>query len=145
MTSVKNPYDTLYENLKDKFTVVCEGCDCTLGDYMLIKASQRQVSDSTLPAPIAAERTSSVSDIVEYVASRLTVKAAPAREKTIRRFPLRSSMSAIFTAAAACALVFSFGVFTLKNSGAFTPYTANGAQPEYSESETVENENVAEN
>lgn len=134
MTSVKNSYDTLYDNLKDRFTVVYEGCDCTLGDYMLIKAGKRQTSESALPTPVSDNRVSSVSDIVEYVATRLTVKTAPAREKTLRRFPLRSSMSAIFTAAAACALVFSFGIFALNSSGIVSPYTANGAEVEYSES-----------
>lgn len=130
MTSVKNSYDTLYNNLKDRFTVVYEGCDCTLGDYMLIKAGKKQTSESSLPAPTTPERSGSISNIVDYVATQLTVKAAPAREKTIRRFPLRSSMSAIFTAAAACALVFSFGIFALNNSGALAPYTANGAEIE---------------
>lgn len=135
MTSTKNSYDTLYNNLKDRFTVVYEGCDCTLGDYMLIKAGKKQTSESSLPTPAASERSGSISNIVDYVATQLTVKTAPAREKTIRRFPLRSSMSAIFTAVAACALVFSFGIFALSNSGALTPYTANGAEVETVETE----------
>lgn len=139
MTSVKNPYDTLYNNLKDKFTVVCEGCDCTLGDYMLIKAGKAQTSESNLPAPICSENTSSVASIVDYVAAHFTVKEAPVREKTIRRFPLRSSISALFTAAAACALVFSFGIFALNNSGVLSPYTASG-ETEQVEYEDVESE-----
>ena len=140
MTSVRNPYDNLYNNLKNRFTVVCEGCDCTLGDYMLIKAGKRQMSESALPAPVASERGISASDIVEYVASKLTVRQAPVREKTIRRFPLRSSMSAVFTAVAACALVFSFGIFSLTNSGVLSPYTANGAQTEQVEPEIEDTE-----
>ena len=130
MTSVKNAYDTLYENLKDRFTVVYEGCDCTLGDYMLIKAGKRQTSESELPAPVNTEKSRALTSIVDYVASRFTVKDAPAREKTIRRFPLRSSMSAIFTAAAACALVFSLGIFSLTGSGIITPYTADSSESE---------------
>ena len=145
MTSVKNPYDTLYNNLKDRFTVVYEGCDCTLGDYMLIKAGKNQTSASALPTTVSNERSTSITDIVDYVAAQLTVKSAPAREKTMRRFPLRSSMSAIFTAAAACALVFSFGIFALNNSGVLAPYTANGAEVEYSETEEVSAEDNAEN
>ena len=42
MTSVKNPYDSLYENLKDRFTVVYEEQDCTLGEYMLMQAGKNQ-------------------------------------------------------------------------------------------------------
>ena len=139
MTSVKNPYDTLYNNLKDKFTVVCEGCDCTLGDYMLIKAGKAQTSESNLPATVSSESTTAVTSIVDYVAAHFTVKEAPVRERTIRRFPLRSSISALFTAAAACALVFSFGIFALNNSGVLSPYTANG-EVEVVETEIVENE-----
>ncbi len=130
MTSVKNAYDTLYENLKDRFTVVYEGCDCTLGDYMLIKAGKRQMSESELPAPVSSDKTHALTSIVDYVAAHFTVKNAPAREKTIRRFPLRSSMSAIFTAAAACALVFSLGIFSLTGSGIISPYTADSAESE---------------
>ena len=139
MTSVKNPYDTLYNNLKDKFTVVCEGCDCTLGDYMLIKAGKAQTSESNLPATVSSESTTAVTSIVDYVAAHFTVKEAPVRERTIRRFPLRSSISALFTAAAACALVFSFGIFALNNSGVLSPYTAN-SEVEVVETEIVENE-----
>ena len=144
MTSVKNSYDTLYNNLKDRFTVVYEGCDCTLGDYMLIKAGKKQTSESSLPAAVVGERSASISSIVDYVATQLTVKKAPAREKTMRRFPLRSSLSAIFTAVAACALVFSFGIFALNNSGALTPYTANGAEVECIETEEAATEQSAE-
>ena len=140
MTSVKNAYDTLYENLKDRFTVVYEGCDCTLGDYMLIKAGKRQMSESELPAPVSADKTNTLTSIVDYVAAHFTVKDAPAREKTIRRFPLRSSMSAIFTAAAACALVFSLGIFSLTGSGIISPYTADSTDIETTTSPEVETE-----
>ena len=130
MASVINSYDTLYDNLKNRFTVVCEGCECTLGDYMLIKAGKRQTPKSDLPATTVSEKPATISDIVDYVASQLTVKTAPVRERTIRRFPLRSSMSAIFTAAAACALVFSFGIFTLNSSGMLSSFTANSTGTE---------------
>ena len=138
MTSVKNPYDTLYDSLKDTFTVSVDGCNCTLGDYMLIKAGKRQTSESSLPATASADKGGSIGGIVGYVASRFTVKDAPVREKTIRRFPLRSSVSAIFTAAAACALVFSFGIFSLTGSGVISPYTADSSEVEIAESEDIE-------
>lgn len=127
MTSVKNPYDTLYENLKDRFTVVYEGCDCTLGDYMLIKAGKQQEAESSLPAPVAETKQPALTAIVEYVTTQLTVKNAPKKDKTIRRFPLRSSMSAVFTAVATCALVFSFGIFALRGAGVLAPYTADSS------------------
>ena len=132
----KNSYDTLYDNLKNKFTVVCEGCDCTLGDYMLIKAGGKQASESALPA-VASKDTSAITDIVDYVTARFTVKKAPVREKTMKRFPLRSSLSAIYTAAAACALVFSFGIFALNSSNALSPHTANSSEVQSSAEDEV--------
>ena len=138
MTSVKNPYDTLYDSLKDTFTVSLDGCNCTLGDYMLIKAGKRQTSASNLPAATAHE--DRFSTIVDYVSHKLTVKAAPQRERTIRRFPVRSSMSAIYTAVASCALVFSLGLFALNGKGLVSPNTAELPDTEISETEIVEAE-----
>ena len=141
--SAKNSYDTLYDNLRNKFTVVYEGCECTLGDYMLIKAGKRQAPGTAMPTP-SVGKAGAITDIVDYVATQFTVKNAPAREKTIKRFPLRSSLSAMFTAAAACALVFSFGIFTLNNSNALSPYTADSSEVEVSENNTEETISVKE-
>ena len=33
-----NVYETLYKNMKEKFTVVNDGCEYTLGEYMSVKA-----------------------------------------------------------------------------------------------------------
>ena len=140
MTSVKNPYDTLYDSLKDTFTVSVDGCNCTLGDYMLIKAGKRQTASSNLPAVAAVE--DSFSTIVDYVSHKLTVKAAPKRERTLRRFPIRASMSAIYTAAASCALVFSLGLFALSGKGLVAPGTAELPESEITESAVIENEIV---
>ena len=102
MTSVMNPYDALYTNLKNQFTVIYNGAECTVGDFMLMKANKR--SESSLPIATTARNTS-LSTIVEYVNDKLTVKKAPVKDQTIRSFPFRTSISALLSASAACALV----------------------------------------
>lgn len=136
MTSVMNPYDALYTNLKNQFTVIYNGTECTVGDFMLMKANKR--SESSLPIATTA-RTTSLSTIVEYVNDKLTVKRAPAKDKTIRSFPFRTSISALLSATAACALVLSCGIFSLSGAaGANTPKTAEKPDAGYTESVTPE-------
>lgn len=123
MTSVMNPYDALYTNLKNQFTVIYNGAECTVGDFMLMKANKK--SESSLPIATTSVRTTSLSTIVEYVNDKLTVKEAPVKDKTIRNFPFRTSLSALLSATAACALVLSCGIFALTGaSGISTPKTA---------------------
>lgn len=148
MTTITNPYDALYTNLKNRFTVIHEGCECTLGDYMLIKAGKRQTSESSLAITTTASHESKLSTIVSYVSDKLTVKNAPEKNKTIRRFPLRTSMSSIFSAVAACALVFSFGILALTGGPTVVPRTVDASEietrvPEYDE-DTTEDEIVIE-
>ena len=136
MTSVMNPYDALYTNLKNQFTVIYNGAECTVGDFMLMKANKR--SESSLPIATTA-RTTSLSTIVEYVNDKLTVKKAPVKDKTIRSFPFRTSISALLSATAACALVLSCGIFSLSGAaGANTPKTAEKPDAGYTESVTPE-------
>jgi len=131
-----NPYDALYTNLKNQFTVIYNGTECTVGDFMLMKANKR--SESSLPIATTA-RTTSLSTIVEYVNDKLTVKKAPVKDKTIRSFPFRTSISALLSATAACALVLSCGIFSLSGAaGANTPKTAEKPDAGYTESVTPE-------
>ena len=136
MTSVMNPYDALYTNLKNQFTVIYNGTECTVGDFMLMKANKR--SESSLPIATSV-RTTSLSTIVEYVNDKLTVKKAPVKDQTIRSFPFRTSISALLSATAACALVLSCGIFSLSGaSGANTPHTAEKPETNYSQTYTPE-------
>ena len=133
MNSVMNPYDALYTNLKNQFTVIYNGAECTVGDFMLMKANKR--SESSLPIATTTARTTSLSTIVEYVNDKLTVKQAPVKDKTIRSFPLRTSVSALLSATAACALILSCGIFSLSGkSGANVPHTAEKLNTDYVES-----------
>ena len=139
MTKTMNQYDALYTNLKNQFTVIYNGTECTVGDFMLMKANKR--SESSLPIATTARNTS-IATIVEYVNDKLTVKNAPIKDKTIKRFPFRTSMSALLSATAACALVLSCGIFALSGANNLTgsPYTADSRS--YSETITPEETEV---
>lgn len=139
MTSVMNPYDALYTNLKNQFTVIYNNTECTVGDFMLMKANKK--TESSLPI-VTTARTTSLATIVEYVNDKLTVKKAPVKDKTIRKFPLRTSFSALLSATAACALIMSCGIFSLSGSKGTAPYTAE--KPEISYTETVTPELIEE-
>ena len=146
MTSVMNPYDALYTNLKNQFTVIYNGTECTVGDFMLMKANKR--SESSLPIATSV-RTTSLSTIVEYVNDKLTVKKAPVKDQTIRSFPFRTSISALLSATAACALVLSCGIFSLSGSNvANVPQTVEKPEENYEETytpEQIEDEIIYEN
>lgn len=131
MTNTINQYDALYNNLKNQFTVIYNGTECTVGDFMLMKANKK--SESNLPIA-TSQRSTSIATIVEYVNDKLTVKKAPVKDKTIKSFPLRTSLSALLSATAACALVLSCGIFALSGAKNLTasPYIAENTS--YSES-----------
>ena len=137
MNSAMNAYDALYTNLKNQFTVIYDGAECTVGDFMLMKANKK--SESSLPIATTSVKTTSLATIVEYVNDKLTVKEAPKKDKTIRNFPFRTSVSALLSATAACALVLSCGIFSLSGaSGITTPKTAEKVDTGYIESYTPE-------
>ena len=111
MTSTNN-YDKLYENIKNRFTVVNENSEYTLGDYMLMKANKKK-DDAMLPV---AQRTPAgkgeraVAMFLSYVNDKLLIKEPPIKDKTIRAFPFRASASALLSAVVACTFVLSFVV-----------------------------------
>ena len=118
-----NVYEDLYNKMKNSFTVVNDSSEYTLGDYMLMKAGAKAES-SSLPAL----RSSSSGDMVvstffKYVNEKLTLKSAPAKDKTIRRFPFRTSLAAVFSALIACTLIVSYGVFALRSQANSVPST----------------------
>ena len=135
--SITNPYDALYTNLKNQFIVIYHGTECSVGDCMRMKADKKP--ESSLPIATTAVKSTSLSTFVEYVNDKLTVKQAPVKDKTIRNFPVRTSVSALLSATAACALVLSCGIFALSGaSGLGTPKTADKPEISYTESFTPE-------
>ncbi len=135
MTTTMNAYDALYTNLRQQFTVIHNGQECTVGDFMRMKANKR--AETALPIATTTARNTSLATVVEYINDKLTVKQAPIKDKTIRNFPFRTSLSAILSATAACALIFSCGVFALNGKTAL-PYTAEAEGTDYVETVTPE-------
>lgn len=138
MTTASNAYETLYSNLKNTFAVVENGRELTLGASMLMRAEKSAESESMLTVTGTITNDTTFGAIVTYVNNKLAISSAPEKVKTLRRFPVRSSISAIFTAVAACALVFSFGIFALTGNST-SPISADASQDEMVEDEIVEN------
>lgn len=134
MTTVMNPYEALYTNLKNQFTVIYNGAECSVGDFMLMKSNKR--TESSLPIVASSAKSVSIASIVEYVNDKLTVKRAPAKDRTIRKFPFRTSLSAMLSATAVCAIVLSCGILALSGKQTSLPYTAEKNEEAYVESVT---------
>ncbi len=141
MTTVTNPYDALYTNLKNQFTVIYNGSECTVGDFMRLKAMKK--SESKLPISCTYTKTKSLANIVDYVSDKLVVKNAPIKDKTIRHFPLRTSLSSLLSATAACAMILSCGIFAFANrNSADTSHTIDAShQYEEQSNEDAHTEN----
>lgn len=117
-----NAYENLYNNMKNRFTVINESCEYTLGDYMLMKAGKKK-EKSNLPAVNNSSNEKAITAFFKYVNDKLTVKAPPVKDKTIRKFPFRTSAAALLSAVVTCTLVLSFGSITMRNAGNTTPAT----------------------
>ncbi len=123
-----NVYEKLYADTKTAFTIVKNDKQYSLGEYMLMKAGNKN---------LPAERNknnglSIVSKSFSYIKERLTVKNPPHKEKTIKRFPLRTTASALLSAVVVCSLALSFGAFSGKNIHSEAPIVV---EPEVSDVE----------
>ena len=116
-----NVYENLYTNMKNGLTVVKDGLEYNLGDFMLMKAGKKKAS-SSLPAKRAATD-KPISAFFKYVEDKLAVKNPPVKDKIIRTFPLRTSLAALLSAVLACTLIFSYGFAAMRSVDA-TPSSA---------------------
>ena len=144
MTST-SAYKSLYNNMRKHFTVISENNEYTLGEYMSMKADKKAgEATSNLPAVRSTVvDTHSMTAIFSYVNEKLTVKKAPAKDKTMRAFPFRTSMAAALSAVVACALIFSYGIFTINGTGN-VPSTVNAGE-DISETEIYETSEIEKN
>ena len=55
-----------------------------------------------------------------YVNEKLTVKAPAVKDKTIRAFPLRASLSAVLSAVVMCGLVLTYGIAATSGDNDFS-------------------------
>ena len=111
-------YEKLYSDMVKKFTVEKDNKDYKLGEYMLMKAKSAKATTQNSLMPVSRadfSGTRAISAVFNYVSDKLTVREAPVRDKTIRRFPLRTSVTAFCSALVVCALVFSYGLIGFKS------------------------------
>ena len=78
MATSMNAYERLYNNMKTRFTVVNGESECSLGEYMLIKAGKKKESSALPVANATLRQPSAVVSFVNYINDRLMVKEAPA-------------------------------------------------------------------
>ena len=115
MATSMNAYETLYNNMKTRFTVVNEDCECSLGEYMLAKASKAK-EPQNLPITTAANEPSAVISFVNYINDKLMIKEAPQKDTVIRAFPLRTAAAALLSALLVCTFVMTYGATNLNAS-----------------------------
>lgn len=130
-----NNYDKLYESVKNRFTVVNNNKEYTLGDYMLMKAGKKR-EESNLPVAhrsTAAKGERAVAMIASYVNDKLIIKEPPVKDKTIHRFPFRASASAFLSAMVACSFVLCFGIIGATLLKTATPVADSGYIDEINE------------
>ena len=111
-----NCYDRLYENMKNRLTLVEGDSEYTLGEYMLKKAEYKK-TQALLPVSERSFSTKgerALAIISSYVNDKLTIKKPPVKDKTIKAFPFRASASAILSAIVACSFMLCFGIFGAK-------------------------------
>ena len=137
--STANVYEDLYMDMKNKFTVSSGDNEYTLGDYMRMKASANAPA-SNLPALRNSANATRIAAVFSYVNKKLTVKKAPVKDKTIRAFPFRTSAAAFLSALVVCTMVFSYGLFSVRNSGTATQPVVE-APENIEDTEIIENEN----
>ena len=141
-----NKDDTLYENMKNRFTVVNNGSEYTLGDFMLMKASgkksEKKSASSNLPVESTSKGGRAVAQIVSFVNDKLTIKKPPAKDKTIRSFPFRTSMSAFLSAVVTCSFVLCFCVIGARILNLSAPVVDEASITEYAPEIEVDNLNA---
>lgn len=96
-----NAYEKLYDSMKNKFTLIKNNNEYTLGEYMREKAAafEKSEDDSRITTPSA---------IISYVSEKLNAKR---EKKSGRVFPVRSLASACLSLLVVSTLVLSFGFF----------------------------------
>ena len=107
--STVNKYEALYKNMQKHFTIEKDGDSYTLGAYMRKRANESS-TEQNLPVAIKENSGAALRSIVNYVNDKLTVKRTPATERTMRAFPLRTSLAACLSAVLICTLMFSYAL-----------------------------------
>ena len=108
MATYTNAYDKLYNNMKNTFTTINDGIECTVGEFMLRRAKEKRGSGNL---PVAVSKETAIATIYTYVSDKLTIKNQPVKDRTIKAFPFRSCAAALLCAVVTCTAIFSYGSF----------------------------------
>ncbi len=141
MNATCTAYQDLYMQLKQQFTVEADGKDYTLGEYMQQRALVRKESAPLAVRP-ARPANAAMVRFGEFLSEKLTVRTPPVKDKTMRRFPLRTSFSTALAAVTLCGLLFSFAFLGAR---AALPQNEAPVMEEQPEPETETAELLAEN
>lgn len=106
-----NSYEKLYENMKNKFTIVKNNKEYTLGEYMTMKID---VAQKTAKNDEKSNAKHTVSSFLSYISTKITER----KERGPQAFPVRSLASACLSLFVVCALVFSFSAISVPNDDA---------------------------
>ena len=82
---------------------------------MLMKSRAAKSEGKDLAIVPTYNRSNAIVNVMNYVNDKLTVKRAPERDKTLRAFPLRTSLAAFLSSVLVCTVVFTYGILTIKN------------------------------
>ena len=126
--------------MKNRFTVVNDNSEYTLGDYMRMQAAKKE-NRQTAVAVRSTRGEGALVSVINYVTDKLAVTAPAKKDKTIRRFPVRASASAFLSAVAACSLVLSIGIIGARSLNIANP-VGESASLSQTVTEISDNENV---
>lgn len=118
-----NAYEALYANMKNRFTVVNDSNEYSLGEYMLMKAGKKKESSNLPATKSCASNSTAITAFFKYVNDKLTVKKPPVKDKIIKRFPFRTSAAALMSAVVACTLLITYGTVSIRSVTNDTPTT----------------------
>ena len=140
MATSMNCYEKLYNNMKARFTVVNGDSECSLGEYMLMKAGKKKESSALPIAAATLRQPTAIVSFVNYMNDKLMVKAAPQKDKVMRAFPFRTAAAAILSALLVCTFVVTYSATALNTTNQDTG-SSYMAVSEDAELEQTEQEN----
>ena len=138
MSATTLSYKELYQQLKQEYTVVSDGNEYTLGDFM---RRRTQIKRENAPILVRPNTENSLVRFGQYITQKMTVSTPPLKDTTMRRFPMRTSFSAALSAVTLCGLLFSFVFFgaraALTQTAESLSYSENGSDELPQEDEQI--------
>ena len=116
MNQTTDRYEQLLNTMKNRFTVDNSGNDCTLGEYMLIKAGKKQDPYALPVAETTFKQPGAIVTFVNFINDKLMVREAPQKDKVMRAFPFRTAAAAVLSALLVCTFVVTYSATTLNSA-----------------------------